>query len=307
MPPLVDGLHLNQYVAPELLVEFRNYKDDFMAVLPGAPAGAITADGLRMNKLINNVNFLINNADPFTATAMDGKKGIIEWDKLDTSPTKVTDAEIRSVAFDKRSEVRVKHAQAWKIGVRDYVLRKLAPPAHVASAMPVIRTTGADDGFGRKRMTYDDFLNFYAEIELLNLPDNMSLNFIFNPQHVTDLRKDKANTNYHREGFVIDPSTGKLKRYLKWNLWENNSAPIYLANGSLKAAGASAISTDRTASTFFTAENTVHHVNEVKVLYKPETIDTTSADPTSEFRLQSYALCNKKQDYGFGALVSGIV
>ena len=64
----------------------------------------------------------------------------------------------------------VKQSLAFKIGVRDYVANKLAPSKHVSGAMPVLRTTGAVVN-GRKMLTFTDLLNFYAEIEKLNLID----------------------------------------------------------------------------------------------------------------------------------------
>jgi hypothetical protein len=39
MAELIDGLYLNQYVAPQLLKEFRNYNDKFLAALEPAPEG----------------------------------------------------------------------------------------------------------------------------------------------------------------------------------------------------------------------------------------------------------------------------
>ena len=37
----VDGLYLNKYVDPQLLIERRNYRADFMQVLGSVPAGAL--------------------------------------------------------------------------------------------------------------------------------------------------------------------------------------------------------------------------------------------------------------------------
>jgi hypothetical protein len=302
---LIDGLHLNTYVAPQLLEEFRNYNDDFMAVLPGAPEGAISADGIRMNKLINNVGFLVNNENDFVAKKMLGKKGLVEWDKLDTEPTKVDDADVRALPFDLRNEVRVKHSEAWKIGSRDYVLRKLAPAA-AAAGMPILRATGANDGTGRLRLTFADLIKYYTTIGLLNLPQSDKLNLTLCPDHQQDLLLQQSETSNYRDGIVINKETGKLERFYKLKIWENNAAPVYTAAGALKAQGAVAVAGDRAASIFFYAPNTVWHVDSVKILYSPETTDTKSADPTSEFRLQSYALCDKTQNYGFGALLSGI-
>lgn len=302
MAALVNGLWLNQYVAPQLLQEFLNYKDDFVGLIPNAPKGAVSADGLRFNKLINNVNFLINNADDFVAKSMAGEKGIIGWDKLDTDPTKVDDAEIRSLQFDKRAAVRMKHAEAWKLGYRNYIMQKLAPAAD-ATGMPVLRTTGADVS-GRKKLTYADMIQFWSVIEGLNLPNRGAYNLILCREHIQDLIDDRANTNNYRD-IGIDPATGKLTRFYSLKLHENNYNPKYAADGTLKALGAAAAGTDKNASTFFYAPNAVSHIDKVKILYKPEHEDTTSADPTSEFRLQAYALVDKVQDYGFGAIVSG--
>lgn len=309
MAELIDGLYLNQFVAPQLLKEFKNYNDKFIAALGAAPQGAITADGLRQNKLINNVGFYVNNTAPFTAKSMTGKKNIIPWDKLDTDPTKVNDAEIRSLAFDKRAEVRVKHSQAWRIGVRDYVMNKLAPSEHVSGAMPVIRTSGAVVN-GRKRMTFQDLINFYNEIELLNLISDDTeegvnfWNMILNMEHRADLMLDKAGTANHRDNLEFDKVTGEIKRFYKMRMWENNAAPLYSSTGDLKARGSIREAGDQYGSVFFYSPNTVHHVNSVKILYKPEHTDTTNADPESEFRLQAYGLTDKTQEYGFGTIVS---
>lgn len=305
MPAEVNGLWLNQYVSPQLLKEFKNYKDDFMSTLKPAPLAAVSADGIRMHKLVNNVEFLVNNADPFIAESMTGKKVIIPWDKLDTTPTKVDDAEVRSLPFDKRAAVRVKHTESFQLGSRNYVLQKLAPSANTDST-PVLRTTGADDGTGRKRLTYADLIRFYAAVIALNLSKENEWFMVLCAEHSQDLILDRASTNNNRD-IVIDTKTGKLIRFYKIKLYENNYNPKYAANGTLKAIGAAAVATDKNASIFYYAANTVWHVNKVKILYKPETEDTTSADPESEFRTQTYALCEKTQEHGFGAIVSGNV
>lgn len=303
MPALVDGLWLNQYVSPQLLQEFQNYKADFMGTLKPAPLAAISADGIRMHKLVNNVELLINNADDFVAQGMEGKKVIIGWDKLDTTPSSVDDAEARSLPFDKRAAVRMKHTESFQLGSRNYVMQKLAPAANSATT-PVLRTTGADDGSGRLRLTYADLIKFHAAVKALNLPNANELFLILCAEHSQDLILDRASTQNNRD-IVIDTTTGKLKRFYEIKLFENNYNPKYAADGTLKALGAVAAADDKNASIFYYAPNTVWHVNKVKILYKPETTDTTSADPTSEFRTQTYALCEKTQEHGFGAIVSG--
>ncbi|MBE7649288.1 hypothetical protein, partial [Tenacibaculum finnmarkense] len=164
MPALVDGIWLEQYVEPQLLEEFKNFNDDFIGTLKRPNPAAIDKDGIKFNKLINNVGFHINKGDAFTPQSMTGKKGLVNWDKLDTDLTQVTDAELRAMAFDKDAAIRVKHSESFKIGVRDYAMHKLAPEKHVAGKMPILRTTGAVIN-GRKRLTYTDLVDYLVLLE----------------------------------------------------------------------------------------------------------------------------------------------
>lgn len=307
---LVNGIWLAQYVEPQLLEDFRNYKDDFIGVLERAPERAVDKDGIRFNKLINNIGFHVNKDTDFAPVSVPFKKGLIEWDKLDTDPSEYTDAELRAMAFDKESAIRMAHTESWKLGIRDYVMWKLAPTENVDLATPVIRTTGESVDLGggqsRKRLTYADLVTYHSMWEKLNLPNKKAWYGILCSDHREDLVLDLANTQNNRH-IVIDKETGELKKFYKFNFFENNQNPTYAADGTLKAQGAVAVATDRNASTFFYAPNTVYHIEGVKVLRKPMEQDTRSADPKSEMRLHSYGLCDKKQEYGAGAIVSGIV
>jgi hypothetical protein len=307
MPALTDGNYLNQFVAPQLLVELKNYKDDFLSQLQGAPVSAITADGIRYNKLINNVGFLVNNTADFTAKAMAGKKTFVEWEKYDTELTSVDDAEIRYLTYDKRSAVRVKHTESMKMGIRDHVLWKLAPPNASSSDMPVMRTTGATDGTGRLRMQFSDVVKYLELIKKLNLPDMTALNMVLCPEHETDLILDRDSAKYFADkNIFFDATTGQVKSIMGFNFWSNNAVLAYSSAGNKLAKGAALTSTDRVASMFFYGKNTVYHIEAVKILYSQETQDTKSANPTSTFRLQTYGLIDRVEEYGMGAIVSGI-
>ncbi len=305
MPALVDGTWLAQYVEPQLLEEFRNFKDDFIGTLKAPNKAAIDKDGIKFNKLINTIPFHVNKTDAFTPVVVDAKKTLVTWDKLDTGLTVVTDAELRAMAFDKESELRRLHRESFQIGVRDYAMQKLAPTAD-ATGMPVLRTTGADDGTGRRKLTYADLIKFLSIVEGLNLTDSNELRTILCAEHRQDLIDDRANTNNYRD-IQINKETGAIERLYKMRFLENNKNVKYVAAGTLKADGAAAIGTDRNASVFYYAPNTVHHIESVATLLKPMSQSTREANPQTEFRLHAYGLTDKKQEYGFGALVSGIV
>lgn len=307
MATLTDGNYLNQYVAPQLLVEFKNYKDDFIGTLKGANPSALSADGIRFNKLVNNVGFLVNNTAELTAKKMNGQKAFVEWEKYDTEPTAVDDAEIRALSYDKRSAVRVKHTEAFKMGMRDHVMWKLAPAVSNNADMPVMRTSGANDGTGRLRLSFADLVKFLEKVKNLNLPNENELYMILCPEHETDLILDRDSANYFADkNIFFDVTTGKVRSVMGFKFYTNNAVLAYNNAGAKLAKGAALTSTDRRASLFYYAPNTVYHIDSVKILYKPETQDTKSADPTSEFRTQTYGLVDRIVDYGVGAIVSGI-
>ncbi|MDI5894392.1 hypothetical protein [Flavobacterium algoritolerans] len=305
MPALVDGTWLAQYVEPQLLEEFRNFKDDFIGTLKAPNKAAIDKDGIKFNKLINTIPFHVNKTTAFEPVVVDTKKTLVTWDKLDTGLTVVTDAELRAMAFDKESELRRLHRESFQIGVRDYAMQKLAPNANTAQT-PVIRTTGPDDGTGRKKMLYADLVRWYLQIDGLNLTDKAQMFTILCAEHRGDLIEDRASTSNYRD-VVIDPVTGAIQRFFQMKFFENNQNVKYIAAGTLKADGAAAVGTDRNASIFYYAPNTVHHIESVQTLLKPMAQATREADPQTEFRLHAYGLTDKKQDYGFGAMISGIV
>uniref|UniRef100_UPI003891DEEA hypothetical protein n=1 Tax=Elizabethkingia miricola TaxID=172045 RepID=UPI003891DEEA len=253
---------------------------------------------------INNVDFVVNADVDFTTKEMTGQKGHVEWDKLDTTPTAYTDAELRAMVYDKEAAIRVEHTNSFKIGVRRYALNKLAPKQHKANAMPVIRTTGEAHN-GRLRMTYADLNKFlFEELVKLNLKDKGSFYFILSDEHKADLVHDRANTNNYRD-LELDKNTGELKRFFNLQIFENTETPLYTSAGVLKSLGSQAAAGDQGSSIFFYSPNTVYHIESVTTLLKPMITDTRSKNPTAECRLHCYGLADRKQDHGFGAVVSG--
>jgi hypothetical protein len=308
MATSADGNWLNTYVAPQLLIEFKNYKDDFVGVIPGVDAGALAADGVRFNKLINNVGFYVDNTADFTASKMSGKKVFVPWEKYDTTPTEVDDAEVRNLNYDKRAAVRVKHSEAFKMGIRDHIMWKLAPSDATSADMPVVRTTGADDGTGRKRMTFADLVNYLEKVTALNLPDSSKLYIILCSKHNTDLILDRDSAAYFADKSIfLDYKTGEVQSVMGFKFFTNNNAVAYSSAGLKKAKGATMAAGDQYASMFFYAPNALYHLDSTKILYSPETQDTTSSDPKSKFRTQTYGLVDRIVDYGFGAIVSANV
>jgi len=306
MSETTTGNWLNQFVAPQLLREFKNYDENFLSALGSVPKQALTADGVRYNKLINNVGFLVDNTSDFTAKKMNGTKTFVPWEKYDTEPTEVDDSEIRYIGYDKRNEVRGKHTESFKMGIRNHALWKLAPDDDTSDDMPVMRTTGANDGSGRLRLTFANLVMYLERVNSLNIPDKNKLNMVLCPQHQTDLFLDRDSAAYFaNKEIFMDYKTGKVHSIMGFKFWDNNEAIAYAAAGNKLAKGAALVAGDQYGSTFFYGGNTIKHIEKVKVLYSPETQDTKSADPKSKFRLQAYGLIDRIEDIAVGAIVSG--
>lgn len=302
MADFEEGLWTRTYVDPQLLEDFKNYKDDFIGTFSAPSTGAIDTDGIKFNKLNNDIGFVVNPTQDFIPQKIKGGKGLIDWDVLGTTPTIITDSEIRAMAFDREAEYRVLHSNAWKIGVRNYAMHKAAPLKETNDT-PILRTSGADDGKGRKKLTYSDLITFYMQLEGMNLPYWDKAYSILCAEHRQDLIDDRGSTNNYRD-VQIDPQTGEIKRFFKLKFFENNHNVKYTAANTLVARDAVAQPTDMNASIFYYAPNIVHHIDGVKTLYKPMSMDTRSADPQSEMRLHTWGLTEKKQEKASAAIVS---
>jgi hypothetical protein len=267
----------------------------------------MTADGVRFNKLINNVGFYVDNTQDFTSQKMTGQKAFVPWEKYDTDPTEVDDSEIRYLGYDKRNAIRAKHTEAFKIGIRSHILHKLAPSANVDGAMPVVRTTGTTIGT-RKRMSFVDLVTYLEKVKALNLPIADQIYMVLCAEHSTDLILDRDSAAYFaNKEIFFDMTTGAVKSVMGFKFFENNFSPAYASDNTKKALGAAMGANDRNASTFIYAPNALYQLDTVKILYSPETQDTKSADPKSIFRTQTYGLVDRVVDYGFGAIVSAVV
>ena len=141
------------------------------------------------------------------------------------------------------------------------------------------------------------------QLEGMNLPYWDKAYSILCAEHRQDLIDDRGSTNNYRD-VQIDPQTGEIKRFFKLKFFENNHNVKYTAANTLVARDAVAQPTDMNASIFYYAPNIVHHIDGVKTLYKPMSMDTRSADPQSEMRLHTWGLTEKKQEKASAAIVS---
>ena len=307
MAQSVDGLYLNKYVDPQLLIERRNYRADFMQVLGSVPAGALAADGVRRNKLINNVGFRVNNTEDFEPKQMTGKNYIVPWEIYDTEPSSCTDDEIRYLAFDKRAAIRVKHNEAFQVGIRNHVLHKLAPEDDSNEEMPVIRTTGEKDINGRLRLSYKDLVDFATLAKTWNLPVTDALYMVLSPLHMGDLLLDKdASKYFYDRTFYLDPATGKPKGFMGINSLRITTARSIMRKQPRRWRKAQNRLPKRTFSkhVLLCSEYVLpHRIREIPVSSGNDRY--TQQESYIRISYPNLRYCRPYEDFGVGAILSG--
>lgn len=190
---------------------------------------------------------LINNTTyPLALQSFDDTESIVKLDKYQTRPTGIPDDQIIGAAYDKIDAATKSHTT--EIAAKKYkkAIHAIAPDANTATT-PVIRTTGADDGTGRKRMTYADLVA--AKLAMKNATDPR---IVLSSIHYNDLLLDRANfgdklVNYNTGD--VAPQIAGLKIYT----YGDN--PLYDANGAKKPFDSVRQTTDLEASVFFDGDN----------------------------------------------------
>lgn len=192
--------------------------------------------GVDPEVLINNTTYPIGSA-----TQVDGDI-VIPLDKYQTKATEVSDDELQHIAYDKIRLVQDKHKGAVMRVKHQKAVHALGPNGHT-SATPVIVTTGADDGTGRKQMTFKDLITLkkaYDEQEI----DDVGRILVLCSDHYNDLlEEDSKKLDF--KGDIADKKKGLLSEDLYgFKIYRYVRSPYYtavsktkLAFGAMPAAG----------------------------------------------------------------------
>jgi hypothetical protein len=134
--------------------------------------------GVMPDVLINNTTY------PIDIQALTQEDIPISLDKYQTKATPITDDELYALSYDKIQTIKNKHAKAIVISKNKKAIHAIAP-AGLTAAMPVLLTTGADDGTGRKRITWEDIVRLKAAFDELEYPEYRR--FVLSTDHANDL------------------------------------------------------------------------------------------------------------------------
>lgn len=130
---------------------------------------------------------LINNTTyPINVTERVDTDQEITLDTFETENTMVRDAEAIEMAYDKVESVIYGHKNTLQSVTATKAAHAFAPAEHTADT-PVLLTTGADDGTGRKRLLPSDILKLKKAWDLASIPQDDFRILVLCPEHVEDL------------------------------------------------------------------------------------------------------------------------
>lgn len=129
--------------------------------------------------LINNQVYPIQSArreDDFIAVSLN---------KYDTTNTIVTDDELYALAYEKLSDVQVQHREELEDKTAEHALHAVSVAKHAAGT-PILKTTGPDDGTGRRRLITKDLIDLWKKLGDLSVPLAGRI-LVLSTEHAADL------------------------------------------------------------------------------------------------------------------------
>jgi hypothetical protein len=287
----------------ELLNKFR-HQNGWLNVIP-------SQDNFVNNNAINLADIgadpavLINNTTyPIATSGRTDTPLVISLNKFQTENTKVTHDELYALPYDKPGSVIRQHRETLEETTAMYGLHSIAPAGNTAST-PVIKTTGADNGSDRKRLTSADIINLKKKFDELKVPKEGRI-LVLCADHVSDLLLEDKNGSfaqiYHN---AIDGVIAK--KFYGFQIFEQTYNPVYNGSTVAKKAfnAAAAPTTDCNASTAFHTSRIVKATGSVKMFYSLAENDPKNRESVMGFELY-HVVIPKKEEF-IAAIISDIV
>lgn len=279
----------------ELLKQLKVVKNDFLSRIPDV-SNLLDANTINYSKIGAKPNVLIDNSTYPIAAAQRTDEGlIVSLRKLTTEATIITRDEIHNLPYDKTNSVIDQHKESLLEEYYKLSLHSFAPAAN-ASAMPVLATTGDDDGTGRKRLTKTDLVKFRRALTDAGVGE---CDLVLCADHVEDIMlwSQVFENQYH------NIATGLVLPLYGFNMLQAQGyAPVYNA-GTKAAYGAAADPADVKASVAYVPKRMFRAYGDVEMFFT----EATARNHQDEVNFDSYFIAAPKDDEGRGAIVSGKV
>lgn len=259
-------------------------------------SGLVDNDIIKWNKIGATPEVVIGEVTfPLTPTPREDGKGSIELIPYRTLPTSIPLQELHALPYDKKSSVFAKHKYAIAQSFLKNALHAFAPSANTSNT-PVIKTTGDDDGSGRRRLLVKDLIEYSKLLKGLGV---IGADLVLSANHVADLQlADQAFAlQYHKI------SSGEIVNMYGFNILQDiGYNPVYNSTTLTKNAyGAASTVNDRDASVVIPRELAFYANGSVSVLYhEPE-----PRNQQHEISAVSYNTAGLFDSKGSSVIISG--
>ncbi len=248
--------------------------------------------GMDPEVLINNTTYPIP-----TASQTDGDIAIT-LDKYQTEVTVVTDDEIQYLAYDKIRIVQDKHVKAIMAKKHSKAAHALAPAGNTATT-PVMVTTGADDGTGRRKMLIKDILTHKKQYDKQKISLQGRV-LVLCSDHYNDLLEDAIDKKVDMKQFSDDQGGMLASRLFGFKVYWYIENPYYAVALTKKAYGSVPAATDFQASISFYAPD-MFKANGSTTNYDEKPKPRTQQ---WEFNMKHHYIVLPRKNRAIGAIVS---
>lgn len=224
-------------------------------------------DVIHMNEVSGDPDVIVNNSTyPLTPIQLPDGDIAISLDKLETSPTSVTDDELYALSYDKIALVKERHANKLAEGRLDRAIHAFAP-AKDTPETPVIMTSGESDGT-RLKFSRKDVIKMRRKADDMKIPKK-GRRLVLCSDHINDLLEEdqKFQNQYHNY------ETGVIAKMYGFEIYEAINCPVYSQDKVKKAFGSATIVGDFEASVFFYVPRMFKANGSTKMYYSPAATD----------------------------------
>jgi len=285
---------LSSLLKATFLEGIKDYSRYVSAVGDEAQAIHLVYMGVEPDVLINNTTY------PIPEQVLGQEDIVITLDKYQTKQTPVTDDELYALSYDKIGHVKDSHVSAIGKSKLKKAIHALAPSTNTAN-MPVLLTTGADDGTGRKRLIWADLISLKSALDNLEVPqENRRLVLCTDHENDLLLLDSKFKDQY------FNSTSGKPYSQLGFEFYSFAANPYFTPSTKAKLSyGAVPAGTDRRASIFFSLERTAKANGWVKMYYSEAAKDPAMQRNMMNFR-HNFIVMPTRED-ARGAIISANV
>ncbi|MCL2328445.1 MAG: hypothetical protein FWC39_08020 [Bacteroidetes bacterium] len=244
---------------------------------------------------------LINNSTyPIALQEYDDDTATIALDKFQTKVTTLSDDQVLGAVYDKIDAATKTHVVAINTNKYGKAIHALAPNKNT-DLTPLVRTTGLNDGAGRKKLTKNDLVALKKKFDLMMVP-MQGRRLVLCPDHIADLLElDQVFANQY-----YNYSEGRIAKAFGFEIYEYVANPIYTAStGVKKSFGAVVLEGDYMASVAFYDQNVAKKTGLTKQYFQDSQTDPQYQ--TNRLNYRHYFITIPKTMRYIGAIISDVV